>query len=158
MYNYRMPPRCPRGSRRNKKTGLCQSVKRSPTVSPISPPTASSTSSRSSRFRRCPRGSRRNRKTGKCVRHTSRPTEPRGPLSARAPPSSHTKLSAKEIDNVIRQCGAMSESEEKDVRESLARLTKEKGYVSCFGERPVSLFEQAVQKVQCFTKYGDPIV
>ena len=143
-------PRCPRGTRRNKKTGLCQSTKRTPAVSPITPPSPKS--------RRCPRGTRRNKKTGKCERHTSRPTQPRAPLAARAAPASRAKLSAKEINDIVDQCGAMSKSDEKDVRESLAELTKEKGYVSCFGEKPVSLVEQAVQKVQCFKKYGDPIV
>jgi len=42
-----MPPRCPRGSRRNKKTGDCEKNSQS-------------------RKSRCPKGSRRNKKTGAC--------------------------------------------------------------------------------------------
>lgn len=44
--------RCPNGTRRNKKTGLCEP----PRVDPAS----------AKRARRCPNGSRRNKKTGEC--------------------------------------------------------------------------------------------
>ena len=49
-------PRCPQGSRRNKKTGECEPYKKkSPKHSPKHSPK-----------KRCPPGSRRNKKTGKC--------------------------------------------------------------------------------------------
>ena len=49
-------PRCPPGSRRNKKTGHCESYKKkSPKHSPKHSPK-----------KRCPPGSRRNKKTGQC--------------------------------------------------------------------------------------------
>ncbi len=44
--------RCPRGSRRNKKTGNCDPVNKS--------------SAKNVTMKRCPRGSRRNKKTGNC--------------------------------------------------------------------------------------------
>jgi len=43
-----MPPRCPRGSRRNKKTGNCE------------------TTTHTQKQKRCSKGTRRNKKTGAC--------------------------------------------------------------------------------------------
>ncbi len=61
--------RCPRGTRRNKKTGNCESSTRTraikvadaPKVADVASPAASAP-----KMKRCPRGSRRNKKTGNC--------------------------------------------------------------------------------------------
>lgn len=47
-------PRCKKGTRRNRKTGLCESHIN---LQPNKPP-----------LKRCPNGSRRNPKTGECVK------------------------------------------------------------------------------------------
>ena len=58
-----MPPRCPNGTRRNKKTGLCEGTKKQVSVkkSPVqkSPKSAK-------KLKRCPKGTHRNKKTGLC--------------------------------------------------------------------------------------------
>ena len=69
-----MPPRCPNGSRRNKKTGNCDkkngaSPARAPSPSP-SPQKRQSPKNRGkttgNKQKRCPNGTRRNKKTGNC--------------------------------------------------------------------------------------------
>jgi hypothetical protein len=51
-----MPPRCPNGTRRNKKTGLCEAKNIS----------FSQSQSQTQKQKRCPNGSHRNKKTGLC--------------------------------------------------------------------------------------------
>lgn len=71
-----MPPRCPNGTRRNKKTGNCESTKaKSPSAKPV---TVAKTS-------RCPKGSRRDKKTGNCVS-----TKAKSPSAKPISPSSRT--------------------------------------------------------------------
>ena len=53
-----MPPRCPNGTRRNKKTGLCESNKQTVKKSPLS--------QQKQTKKRCPKGTHRNKKTGLC--------------------------------------------------------------------------------------------
>lgn len=65
-----MPPRCPNGSRRNKKTGNCDkkngaSPARARTPSP-SPPKNNRGKTTGNKQKRCPNGTRRNKKTGNC--------------------------------------------------------------------------------------------
>ena len=64
-----MAPRCPNGTRRNKKTGNCE-----PTGAKQAPKTAAAAKTAkkpssvnvSTKAKRCPKGSRRNKKTGNC--------------------------------------------------------------------------------------------
>ncbi len=58
--------RCPKGSRRNKKTGRCQSYDRIPSPAGLSSK-VTQFFTRSIRRRKCPRGTRRVGRTGKCV-------------------------------------------------------------------------------------------
>lgn len=72
--------RCPNGSRKNRKTGVCQKYKftKSPSLTPVSLPrgvlgslspwSISRTPSTliNGRRKRCKNGTRRNKKTGKC--------------------------------------------------------------------------------------------
>ena len=50
-----MPSRCQKGTRRNKKTGLCES-------------TSTSVTDKKKKFPKCSKGTRRNNKTGECVK------------------------------------------------------------------------------------------
>ena len=75
--------RCPRGSRRNKKTGLCVPKGAPPTQPAITfgppaskPPTAKKPTAKkptakkpTAKKPRCPRGTRRSKKTGECEPH-----------------------------------------------------------------------------------------
>lgn len=63
--------RCPRGTRRNKKTGRCDPKE-------VKAPTSAKASTTDAPKKRCPRGSRRDKKTGACV--------PNKPVVAEAPP------------------------------------------------------------------------
>lgn len=44
------------------------------------------------------------------------------------------------------------------VKMELSNLTFDGQYKSCFGNRPKNLYQQASEKLQCFRKYGDPIL
>lgn len=55
-------PRCPNGTRRNKKTGKCE-----PTgVASSKSSTTSASSVKASKSKRCPKGTRKNKRTGNC--------------------------------------------------------------------------------------------
>jgi len=60
--------RCPRGTRRNKKTGNCESSTRTRAIKVADAPKVADVASPASvpKMKRCPRGSRRNKKTGNC--------------------------------------------------------------------------------------------
>jgi len=69
-----MPPRCPNGYRRNKKTGNCDKKNgASPARAPSpSPPKNNRGKTTGNKQKRCPNGTRRNKKTGNCEeRHKS---------------------------------------------------------------------------------------
>jgi hypothetical protein len=55
-------PRCPNGTRRNKKTGECEPIG----AKSASVKASSETSSKTTKSKRCPKGTRRNKKTGNC--------------------------------------------------------------------------------------------
>jgi hypothetical protein len=116
-------PRCPNGTRRNKKTGTCKAQKR------------------------CKRGTRRDKKTSRCVRHQS------ASIGSAKP----GRLSTENVEKVIQQTGISSHPEVGIVRQQLKKLTLESDFTSCFGEKLTTLFSQAIAKVQCWRKYGDPI-
>jgi hypothetical protein len=69
-------PRCPKGTRKNKKTGQCEPVSKGPSSSPIpseipasdipSPIPASAPKSAPQKAKKCPKGTRKNKKTGEC--------------------------------------------------------------------------------------------
>jgi hypothetical protein len=65
-----MPPRCPKGSRRNKKTGNCEQNSTKRNGSERKPATESK------KQKRCAKGTRRNKKTGKCESLKSAKPEP----------------------------------------------------------------------------------
>ena len=79
-----MPPRCPKGSRRNKKTGECEK-------------TGSATKKTSAK--RCPKGTRRNKKSGVCESTRMKtPTPPHRsltPMRMPTPPQSPPKRKSK---------------------------------------------------------------
>ena len=60
-----MPPRCPKGTHRDKKTGECVKNKTAKKLSPVKTP-PSSQPSVPKKEKRCPKGTHRNRKTGEC--------------------------------------------------------------------------------------------
>jgi hypothetical protein len=63
-------PRCPNGSRKNKKTGNCDSI--TSNSSPVSMKASASPASATKKVMpRCPKGSRKNKKTGNCDSITS---------------------------------------------------------------------------------------
>jgi len=57
-------PRCPNGTRKNKKTGECEPIGTKSSSSKSSSVKASS--SKTTKSKRCPKGTRRNKKTGNC--------------------------------------------------------------------------------------------
>lgn len=129
-------PRCPNGSRKNRKTGECESTSKSSRC-----PEGRCRKSVSKSKKRCPNGTRRNPKTGVCESQSRK-----------------SKLSDSQIEEIINDHNSFSPEEKVEVRLQLKKLTPEKEYVSCFGERPKDLFSQAIAKSQCWAKYRDPIV
>lgn len=81
-----MPPRCPNGTRRNKKTGECEKStgspkKACPRGSRRNPAThrckkTKATTPVKAKQARCPKGTRRNKKTGECESANKLPTPP----------------------------------------------------------------------------------
>ena len=55
-------PRCPNGTRKNKKTGACEPIG----AKSSSASSAKASSSKTTKSKRCPKGTRRNKKTGNC--------------------------------------------------------------------------------------------
>lgn len=152
-------PRCPNGTRRNKKTGECEkhtgnkktsaSAKR-PSPQPVK-----------SRQKRCPNGTRRNKKSGECEKklparlaNIKMPTEPR----AMSPKLNARHLSNAEIDELMEinmDDYDDDDYDKEDIRRRLKNLTFDPKYVSCFGEKHKDLFSQANAKLECWNKYSD---
>ena len=87
-----MVARCKKGTRRNKKTGMCESNTKKSTVP--SPKKAADTK------KRCPNGTRRNKKTGNCESSNPKPPTPSIP----SPPASKEKskrMSKEESDKIL---------------------------------------------------------
>ena len=87
--------RCPKGSRKNKKTGICESqaqvqapVKRCPKGSKKNKKTGLCESQAHAQVpvKRCPNGSQKNKKTGLCESHAQVPVSPASPVTPPGPP------------------------------------------------------------------------
>lgn len=63
------------------------------------------------------------------------------------------------IDGIMDQyANNLEENVKAEIKSKLAKLTYDKNYRSCFsGEASINLYHQAVDKLSCFTKYGDKI-
>jgi hypothetical protein len=105
-------PRCKNGTRRNKKTGLCQPYKKGS-------PSKSSSKTRKAR-------------------------------TPRRRPNKH--LSDADIETVMRVTGTQVYSPM--LRPQLEKLTYHPKYIGCFGDKPANLYEEAVDRVECWLKYG----
>lgn len=70
MIQYYRMPRCPNGTRKNKKTGECE-----PTDKMTKPETTEPISQSAKKSLRCPKGTRKNKKTGECE-STNKITKP----------------------------------------------------------------------------------
>lgn len=124
--------RCPNGSRRNRKTGLCV---------------------KSSVKSRCPKGSRRNRKTGACRRHNKTVSLSKDRVE--------TLLSRTDILNYIDAHRNLSSEQRNYLLEkvpALQRMKYDKKHLSCFTNKP-TLNRRAMvnSKIDCYLKYGDDI-
>jgi hypothetical protein len=118
--------KCRNGTRRNKKTGG------------------------SKKRKRCPNGTRKDKKTGRCVKKNSTARSSSPSLSPRS-----SRLSDAEIESIIRNtCGKKYDEYEHILRPQLATLRYDREYRSCFGEKLVTLYDQAVDRVECWRKYG----
>jgi hypothetical protein len=120
--------RCPNGTRRNKTSQLCE-AKRNKSYS----------------FRRkpCPKGTRRHKKTGECYS---------GKVKAE---KAGTKLTQSEIETIMDEFTFSNDSERTKIRAKLNKLKYEPKYISCFtGKSLLTAWEQARDKVACYTKYG----
>lgn len=80
-----MPPRCPNGSRRNKKSGNCEKTSEKTKTSK----------------KRCPNGSRRNKKSGNCIKKNNE-TKSKSPIVKTKTKTNNT-LSTSEIKQVIKE-------------------------------------------------------
>ena len=73
-----------------------------------------------------------------------------------------THLSEKEVDEIISENYHYDKRTTAEikilVKMELSNLTFDKQYKSCFGNRHKNLYQQASEKLQCFRKYGDPII
>jgi len=123
------PPlqRCPKGTRRNKKTGLCEA---------------------SSPKKRCPKGTRRNKTTGVCEKNGSLSSDSNHKLTA-SDIKSILSESGIPVDNVAdkRMITAKLRTLKYDPNYESC----------WDGKPQRDLYAQALAKVQCWSKYGDRI-
>jgi hypothetical protein len=129
-------PRCPNGSRRNKKTGECVSTakKSSPVKSP-SPVT---------KKRRCPNGTRRNKSTGECVGKNGKTSR-----------LEHTLISKHYFDKFMPNLSPEKQKYLVDNMHKLQRMQYDPKYISCFtGKKTKNQFAMIDDKIYCWNKYG----
>jgi hypothetical protein len=62
------------------------------------------------------------------------------------------KLSSAEIDTILRNTA--SSKYEEVLRPKLEQLSYSKKYRSCFGDELITLYDQAVDRVECWRKNG----
>ena len=104
---------------------------------------------------RCANGTRKNKKTGACEPYRKNSPKKSSPKTrkSRTPKRQAKKhLSDAEIDSVISMTGTQAYASV--LRPQLAKLTYNSRYISCFGDKLTNLFDQAVDRVQCWRKYG----
>lgn len=123
-------PRCPKGTRRNKKSGNCEPKKTST---------------------RCPKGTRRNKKTGDCEEKTSS-----GPKGKKG----NTLITTDNLDDIIESVQLNPEKRLKieAMKPRLKTMKYDPSYISCFtGKKTRDLIHMIETKVQCWAKFGDDI-
>ena len=168
-------PRCPKGTRRNKKTGNCEPNDKVTTT-------------------RCPKGTRRNKKTGLCEETSSNQSEldkchTKLREAYKKMNSNMTKkdmdkyfkmkkqcmnienkisnmdtnkhLTEREVDDLLEHFSFNEEDfgqEYRDVRRDLLKLKYDPTYIHAFtGKRTKNLHEMAEGKLSAYLKYGDEI-
>jgi len=152
-------PRCPKGTRKNKATGNCDTVNAN-TVN------AKTVITKKEKLQD---------KLQKCITEKNRYKE----STAAKDHAKYLKLDQKcwlieneienldsdkhldeaTIDSIIDQYMHHLESAAKEeLRAKMRKLTYDKKYTSCFtGEPSINLYHQVVDKLSCYVKYGDKI-
>jgi hypothetical protein len=121
-------PRCQKGTRKNKKTGRCEKHMKN-------------------ERKRCKNGTRKNKKTGLCESHSVNRTR-----TPRKQTPLENGLSEVEIDFIIKNTN--SSNFEYELRPQLRRIKLNKKYKSCWGDKLVTLYDQALDRVECWRKHG----
>jgi hypothetical protein len=102
------------------------------------------------RMPRCKNGTRRNKKTGTCQPYKKGSPKTRKARTPRRSPKKH--LSDADIETVLRV--TKTEIYGPILRPQLKKLTYHARYVGCFGDKPENLYEEALDRVECWRKYG----